>query len=256
MKCGDLALSLKLLTSLNMFHRKVKAVNKHTGKKVIPLNNYESIARSSLNRAKLIGLTEHFTAAQWEDLLLSSGKKCMACKKTSDQVALTADHVIPLARGGSNTIDNIQVLCLDCNCKKHVKTIDFRNNQAVIQMSKRIPRPVVRSKKVKILAERCVKTKCSIKYNLFALKHELEIKTGRTYSWVKIANESGVQINTIKNIAGNKTARIDLDILEKILKFFASQGMPITPNDFLVVSVTDRATVTDSAHVEIQPPKP
>ena len=39
---------------------------------------------------------------------------------------LSIDHVIPLARGGTNSIDNIQILCMPCNSSKGIKTIDYR----------------------------------------------------------------------------------------------------------------------------------
>lgn len=32
---------------------------------------------------------------------------------------LTGDHITPLARGGTNQPDNIQVLCRACNARKH-----------------------------------------------------------------------------------------------------------------------------------------
>lgn len=75
-----------------------------------------------------------------------------------------------------------------------------------------------------------------IKYNLFNLKHQLGIKTGRSYSWAEIARESTVQINTVKNIAHNKTGRVDLDNVFKLMQFFSSQGMPITISDLFVVT--------------------
>ncbi len=74
-----------------------------------------------------------------------------------------------------------------------------------------------------------------IKYNLFNLRRQLEIKTGRSYSWAEIARESTVQINTVKNIANNKTGRVDLENVFKLIRFFASQGMPITVADLFVM---------------------
>lgn len=34
---------------------------------------------------------------------------------------LTADHIVPLSRGGTNTWDNLQALCLSCNSAKKAK---------------------------------------------------------------------------------------------------------------------------------------
>ncbi len=36
-------------------------------------------------------------------------------------VATEVDHIVPLAAGGSNTIDNLQPLCRSCHSKKTVK---------------------------------------------------------------------------------------------------------------------------------------
>ena len=33
---------------------------------------------------------------------------------------LEIDHVVPLARGGSNRLENLQLLCRDCNRRKDV----------------------------------------------------------------------------------------------------------------------------------------
>lgn len=75
----------------------------------------------------------------------------------------------------------------------------------------------------------------SIDYNLFTLKRQLEILKQRQYSWAEIAQETGIHYNTLHNIANNKTRRIDLDIAEKLLTFFATEGMPITINDLFTI---------------------
>ena len=33
----------------------------------------------------------------------------------------TIDHIIPRVKGGTHTYDNVQLLCRDCNNKKHIK---------------------------------------------------------------------------------------------------------------------------------------
>ena len=44
--------------------------------------------------------------------------RCQSCGKSSTQTELSIDHIIPLARGGSNDISNLQTLCQKCNKKK------------------------------------------------------------------------------------------------------------------------------------------
>jgi hypothetical protein len=46
--------------------------------------------------------------------VLSAGK-CAACGKTED---LVVDHIVPIVRGGSSDISNLQALCAPCNRSK------------------------------------------------------------------------------------------------------------------------------------------
>lgn len=64
-----------------------------------------------------------FTREGWEALCLRYGGKCLCCGSSE---ALTIDHVVPLSKGGTNDIQNIQPLCNSCNIRKGVKSIDYR----------------------------------------------------------------------------------------------------------------------------------
>lgn len=74
-------------------------------------------------RAIVRGLGAHFTPQEWRDLCAHYGNHCLKCGAVG---SLVPDHVVPLSRGGSNTIDNIQPLCSDCNARKHAHTVDYR----------------------------------------------------------------------------------------------------------------------------------
>lgn len=66
-----------------------------------------------------------YSVEEWLELCERFNNKCVSCNK---EKPLTVDHVIPLSRGGSNFIYNIQPLCGSCNSKKHDKIIDFRGD--------------------------------------------------------------------------------------------------------------------------------
>lgn len=65
-----------------------------------------------------------YTLAEWETLCKKYDNKCLACGRQN--IKLTVDHVIPLCKGGKNSIDNIQPLCQSCNSKKGKKHLDYR----------------------------------------------------------------------------------------------------------------------------------
>jgi len=65
------------------------------------------------------------TFGEWELLKKQCGNICLCCGKKEPEIKLTEDHIIPLDKGGSDYIENIQVLCHNCNSKKHTKIIKY-----------------------------------------------------------------------------------------------------------------------------------
>lgn len=43
---------------------------------------------------------------------------CQLCGKILDESTATVDHIVPVSKGGTNDIENLQPLCLKCNAKK------------------------------------------------------------------------------------------------------------------------------------------
>ena len=61
-------------------------------------------ARAAYNSLRCNGKLKHL-----------KGAPCVACGTPSD----TIDHIIPLSKGGTNDIDNLQPMCRSCNAKKN-----------------------------------------------------------------------------------------------------------------------------------------
>lgn len=88
-------------------------------------NNKDKVnAIAHKKRAILRNCEGSYTSEEWIALCEAYGNKCLCCRKPN--IKLTVDHIIPLSRGGSNYITNIQPLCQACNNKKYTKTTDYR----------------------------------------------------------------------------------------------------------------------------------
>lgn len=76
-------------------------------------------------RARLLEADGSHTLGEWEHLKAQYNWTCPCCGRREPEISLTEDHVIPLSRGGSNNIENIQPLCKECNCAKATKIIKY-----------------------------------------------------------------------------------------------------------------------------------
>jgi len=73
------------------------------------------------------------SAGLTEKLLILQIGKCACCRATLTKTKFHLDHIMPLALSGSNTDDNIQLLCPACNQSKHSKhPIDFMQSRGFL----------------------------------------------------------------------------------------------------------------------------
>ena len=74
-------------------------------------------------RFRIYGNGGSFTGQEFKALCRKYNFRCICCRRRR---ALEADHVIPLCKGGTSFINNIQPLCRSCNSRKGSKVIEYR----------------------------------------------------------------------------------------------------------------------------------
>ena len=97
----------------------VKAWAKNNPDKI---RNYNRTQRA--RRKFAILAAESATTQEVKAWIDAQSPVCSYCaiELSSDQIQL--DHVIPLSKGGSHTIDNFAISCKSCNCSKGNKTLE------------------------------------------------------------------------------------------------------------------------------------
>lgn len=72
-------------------------------------------AMTANTRSKKLGDGSKITADDLEFIFSRDNGQCRQCGTTDD---IVFDHILPYYRGGTNTVDNLQLLCRLCNMEK------------------------------------------------------------------------------------------------------------------------------------------
>lgn len=94
------------------------------------LSREKAIAKTQRYRTRKTQAGGSYTAAEFKTLCNQYDNRCLACGKKR---ALTPDHIIPVALGGSSDITNIQPLCLKCNKRKGTNRTDHRTKKGILR---------------------------------------------------------------------------------------------------------------------------
>ena len=124
------------------------------------------------------------------------GYRCRECGASKDETSLEIDHIVPVARGGTNDIDNLQTLCRECNRMKH--TDEWVGGETDLQVAEN---------ELKNLKEQLQKAKEGLKYALTEdEKIDYQVKIMRLNEKISPVEE---KISTLKQ---DETDRIEREI--------------------------------------------
>lgn len=107
------------VANLNKIKAGVRAIQKRQ-RSVFSAAMVESQRRLRVER---YGAEGNHTFQDVRDLARKQKYKCKVCR-VNVRGKYHADHIQPLARGGTDWISNIQILCAPCNLSKGKKTMD------------------------------------------------------------------------------------------------------------------------------------
>lgn len=115
-------LAITFNCSLSTIHSAIYAI-----KNPYYYKNKKSHLTSGQNsRARKLGVPGILDENEWIALCEKYGNICLRCRQ---KTALSIDHVMPMSRGGDNTIDNVQPLCRYCNMSKNDTYADYRTGE-------------------------------------------------------------------------------------------------------------------------------
>lgn len=88
---------------------------------------------SSTKRARKRNATGRVSPDIAERLMAHQKCKCICCRGSLKKLGFHLDHITPLSKGGAHEDGNLQLLCPDCNLRKHAKDpVEFMQSRGFL----------------------------------------------------------------------------------------------------------------------------
>ena len=98
--------------------KKNAAKNREIANRWAKNNSEYTRHNASIQNARRKGAPGSHTLQEWNELKRRCNYTCQRCGRKEPEIKLTKDHIIPISKGGTSDISNIQSLCKTCNCSK------------------------------------------------------------------------------------------------------------------------------------------
>lgn len=115
---GKITLKKYRKSERNQAYRR-KYENEYSKRELPKAKDRVFVARRRANRISTSDGTVTFK--RLEQLLKKQNYECNLCHKSFRQIKRHLDHIVPLSKGGTHTIKNVQWLCYVCNISKSNK---------------------------------------------------------------------------------------------------------------------------------------
>ena len=89
--------------------------------------HYKRGVPPQIKRKERYTLRKHYQV-WYAQLAEKYGEHCLNCGADAESSKLVLDHIISIAKGGLSELDNLQILCADCNRIKGKLCIDCRSD--------------------------------------------------------------------------------------------------------------------------------
>lgn len=171
-----------------------------------------------------------------EKLIEENGNICCICGRQFDESNIpTIDHIIPISRGGTDEIDNLQLTCQACNIRKSNKIFNseiFENYiQKIIQTSKRYA--IIKNKEQDCGVDFIIKDKEKEEYKICHVKATTAFTTDRIHRM--IGNFKECEINYRKRYKQVTSVLIfPGKMAGKNIEALKANGIEIWDRDYLV----------------------